>query len=245
MAAKILQIDHDADVLRFVRRALEAEGHTVRASRDAAEGLRLAAADEPDLVLLDLAMPGLSGQAVMAALLADAPHRKIMILSDHADVTTRVRCLDGGAMDVLGKPFDMAELLARVRVQLRIPALQAGSRHTEELICGALRLNLRTRRLATPIREVELPQREFALLEHLMRHPGTICSRAELLSEVWGYVFDPGSNVVDVTIARLRGKMTGASIETVRNVGYRLVPDAARPTAATVIAPRSSAAGVR
>ncbi len=93
---------------------------------------------------------------------------------------------------------------------------------TEEIVCGPLRLNLRTRRLVTANREIDLPQREFALLEYFMRRPGSACTRAELLAQVWGYVFDPGSNVVDVTIARLRSKLVGARIETVRNVGYAL-----------------------
>jgi len=90
------------------------------------------------------------------------------------------------------------------------------------IVCGPLRLNLRTRRLVTATREIDLPQREFALLEYFMRRPGSACTRAELLAQVWGYVFDPGSNVVDVTIARLRSKLVGARIETVRNVGYAL-----------------------
>jgi DNA-binding response OmpR family regulator len=221
--SKILVIDDEPGILRFVRRALESDGYTVLTTTDGAEGLRLASQQRPDLVVLDLVMPGLSGNAVLAALLADESTPRVLVLSAVGDVQARVRCLDAGAVDFLPKPFAVAELLARVRSRLREVA-NAGPALDEELHCGPLRLDLRTRRLHSGARHVELSQREFALMQHLMRHAGLVCTRTELLSEVWGYAFDPGSNVVDVTIARLRSKIQDLRIETVRNVGYSLQP---------------------
>jgi DNA-binding response OmpR family regulator len=218
---KILVVDDEPGILRFIRRALESEGHTVLTASDGSEGLRLAAEHRPALVILDLVMPGLSGTAVLAALLTDRSDARVLVLSAVGDVQARVRCLDAGAVDFLPKPFAVAELLARVRSRLR-DASNEDRAATEELQCGTLRLDLRTRRLHSSTRHVELSQREFALMQHLMRNAGSVCSRAELLSEVWGYAFDPGSNVVDVTIARLRSKIKDLRIETVRNVGYSL-----------------------
>ncbi len=218
---KILVIDDEPGILRFVRRALEAEGYTVFTATDGTEGLRLAAEQRPRLVILDLIMPGLSGTAVLAALLTDRADTRVLVLSAVGDVQARVRGLDTGAVDYLPKPFALAELLARVRSRLREGTDDHGPA-SEELVCGPLRLDLRTRRLHSPSRHVELSQREFALMQHLIRNAGAVCSRAELLSEVWGYAFDPGSNVVDVTIARLRAKIKDLRIETVRNVGYSL-----------------------
>jgi DNA-binding response OmpR family regulator len=219
--AKILVIDDEPAIVRFLQRALESSGYGVHSATDGAEGLRLAAEQKPDLVVLDLAMPGLSGTAVLAALVAQDPSTKVIVVSAMDDVEGRVRCLDAGAVDFIGKPFAVAELLARVRSRLRA----AGPSDTgpeNELHAGVIRLDLRTRRLSNGRREVDLSQREFALMQHLMRRVGSVCTRAELLSEVWGYAFDPGSNVVDVTVARLRGKLRDLQIETIRNVGYVL-----------------------
>ncbi len=218
---KILVIDDEPGILRFIRKALESEGYAVFTATDGAEGLRLTAEHRPSLVILDLVMPGLSGIAVLAALLTDRIDTRVLVLSAVGDVQARVRCLDAGAVDFLPKPFALAELLARVRSRLR----EGGADERpagDELICGSLRLDLRTRRLHSTTRHVELSQREFGLMQHLMRNAGAVCTRTELLSEVWGYAFDPGSNVVDVTIARLRSKIKDLRIETVRNVGYSL-----------------------
>lgn len=218
---KILVVDDEPGILRFIRRALESEGYSVLTASDGTEGLRLAAEHRPSLVILDLVMPGLSGTAVLAALLTDRTDARVLVLSAVGDVQARVRCLDAGAVDFLPKPFAVAELLARVRSRLR-DANHEDRAASEELAYGSLRLDLRTRRLHSNTRHVELSQREFALMQHLMRNAGSVCTRAELLSEVWGYAFDPGSNVVDVTIARLRSKIKDLRIETVRNVGYSL-----------------------
>lgn len=220
MATKILVVDDEPAILRFIRRALESEGYAVFTASDGAEGLRLVTEHRPALVILDLVMPGLSGTAVLAALLTDRNDARVLVLSAVGDVLARVRCLDAGAVDFLPKPFAVTELLTRVRSQLR--AAGAEDQAAEELQCGSFTLDLRTRQLYSTTRHVELSQREFALMQHLMRNAGTVCTRAELLSEVWGYASDPGSNVVDVTIARLRSKIKDLRIETVRNVGYSL-----------------------
>ena len=219
--AKVLVIDDEPAIVRFLQRALEAGGYGVLAATDGAEGLRVAAEQKPDLVVLDLAMPGLSGSAVLAAMTAQDPSTRVIVVSAMDDVEGRVRCLDAGAVDFVGKPFAVAELLARVRSQLRAQAPADGGQ-AAELQCGQLRLDLRSRRLSSAGRAVDLSQREFALMQHLMRRAGVVCTRAELLSDVWGYAFDPGSNVVDVTVARLRGKLRDLHIDTVRNVGYIL-----------------------
>jgi DNA-binding response OmpR family regulator len=221
---KILVVDDEPGIVRFVRRALEGEGHTVVVAHDGASGLRLNTEHDPDLVILDLLMPGISGFGVLAALLADRPDARVIVLSAVGDVHARVRCLDLGAADYLVKPFAIAELLVRVRSRLRESPHpdQVPDAGPATLRVGDLRLDLRSRRLDSGDHHIELSQREFALIQHLMQHAGSVCTRAELLSEVWGYAFDPGSNVVDVTIGRLRSKIRALRIETVRNVGYAL-----------------------
>ena len=218
--AKILVVDDEPGIVRFVRRALEAEGHAVVIAHDGPQGLALAAQHLPDMVVLDLVMPGVGGIGVLAALTAESPRSRVLVLSAVGDVQARVRCLEMGAVDFLAKPFAVSELVARVRARLQ----DGGRAAPDELVSGSLRLDLRSRRLSLGERSVELSAREYALIRHLMLHSGTVCSRAELLSEVWGYAFDPGSNVVDVTVARLRAKIQGLRIETVRNVGYALQP---------------------
>jgi len=217
---KILVIDDEPGIVRFLRRALESDGHTVLVATDGAEGLRANGEHVPDLVLLDLLMPGVGGLGVLAAILAEDPGARVVVLSAMGDVDTRVRCLELGAADFLPKPFAIAELLARVRCRAREAV--AAVRIPEVLRCGAVRLDLHTRRLYSDGAEIDLSRREFALVRHLMRNAGGVCSREELLSEVWGYAFDPGSNVVDVAVARLRGKIRGLRIDTIRNVGYSL-----------------------
>jgi DNA-binding response OmpR family regulator len=216
---KILLIDDEPEMVRFIHRALENEGHCVVTTTDGAEGLRRALADPPDLVVLDLLMPGVNGQAVLGGLLAHNHDQKVLVLSAAADVQTRVECLERGAVDFMPKPFSVRELLARVRTRLRgVPV--AG---TQDLVrLGGLTLDLRRCELRVRGHAFELTHREFLLLQCLMRREGGPCSRAELLSEVWGYDFDPGTNVVDACVARLRSKLPSDVVRTVRNVGYRV-----------------------
>ena len=219
---RILVVDDEPDLLGFVRSALEAEGFHVTTATDGTEGLRLALTSKPDLVILDLLMPGLDGQAVLTALLTHDRSYRILVLSATEDRQLRVSCLEQGAVDFLAKPFVVRELIARVRSRLLSPAPVGTAWLPEILRVGEIVLDTRTRRLQVGQRTADLPQREFLLLQHLMRNPDTVCSRQELLSEVWGYSFDPATNVVDVCVGRLRQKLRNNWIQTVRNVGYEL-----------------------
>jgi DNA-binding response OmpR family regulator len=218
--ARILVIDDEPGMVRLISRALERDGHTTHVAYDGIAGLKAVGEQRPDLVVLDLLMPGVSGLGVLGAMAADHPGTKVVVISASGEDRARVKCLELGAVDYLGKPFEVHELLARVRFRLRETAPVAVAEH--ELVRGGVRLDLRSREVRTPQCSVRLSAREFALMRYLMHQAGAVCSRAELLSEVWGYQFDPGSNVVDVTMARLRAKVRDLPIETVRNVGYRL-----------------------
>lgn len=211
-------VDDEPRIVSFVSRALSAEGFHVDGAYDGVRALELATKEHYELVVLDLLLPELDGIAVLQGLMEHRPDQRVLVLSALSDVETKVRCLESGASDYLSKPFSLAELIARVRARLRQPA--AGPRH-RFLEVGGLRLDL-TRRVAEQDgRRVSLSEREFLLLEHLMRQDGEVCSRQRLLEAVWGYSFDPGSNVVDVCVGRLRAKLGAGVIETVRNVGYR------------------------
>jgi DNA-binding response OmpR family regulator len=218
--ATILVVDDEPDLVRFVRRALEAEGYQVLTATDGADGLRIALTKKPDLMVLDLRMPEVDGEAVLAAVLASSPATRILVLSAAADVEARIRCLEQGAVDILAKPFAIRELLARIRFRLR----EATGKDPDEFLLqvGPITLDVRTRRLRIDGGEAVLSEREFLLMQHFMRKPDAVCSRSELLSAVWGYDFDPATNVVDVCVRRLRAKMARDLIQTVRNVGYQL-----------------------
>lgn len=217
--ARILVIDDEPEIVRFVRRALENEGHQVTICTDGADGLSRAVADRPDLVVLDLLMPGVNGQAVLGGVLAQNADQKVLVLSAAADVDTRVECLERGAVDFLAKPFSVRELIARVRARLQVPAVAGAD---DVVRVGSLALDVRRRKLLAKGKACELSHREFLLLLCLMRRAGAPCSREELLSEVWGYDFDPGTNVVDACVARLRSKLPDDVVHTVRNVGYKI-----------------------
>jgi DNA-binding response OmpR family regulator len=216
---KILVVDDEPDLVRFVRRALEAAGYQVLTATDGSQGLLLALTEEPDLTVLDLRMPGVDGHAVLAGLLATHPGARVLVLSAAADVEARIDCLERGAVDFLAKPFAIRELLARVRSRLQNPGDGSGG---FVLRVGQVSLDIRVRRLTVDGRETTLSEREFLLMQHFMRNPDAVCSRSELLSAVWGYDFDPATNVVDVYVGRLRAKLNRDLIQTVRNVGYQL-----------------------
>jgi DNA-binding response OmpR family regulator len=216
----ILVVDDEPELVSFVRRALEAEGYTVLTAAGGAEGLRLALTRKPDLMVLDLRMPEVDGEAVMAGVLARSPATRVLVLSAVADVEARIRCLEQGAVDILSKPFAIQELLVRVRSRLRMPTEKSPDDFV--LRVGPIRLDVRARRLRVDGAEAVLSEREFLLMQHFMRKPDIVCSRSELLAAVWGYDFDPATNVVDVCVRRLRAKMTRDVIQTVRNVGYQL-----------------------
>jgi DNA-binding response OmpR family regulator len=215
--ARILVVDDEPEIVRFVERALRGDGHEVITAHDGLSGLRLACANPvPDLVVLDLLLPGLDGRAALAAMLMHTPQLRIIVLSAVGEVRSRVACLEAGAADYLPKPFAVAELLARVRSRLRDRVATV----SDTIRVGDVKLDMRSRTVHINDRKVSLSEREFLVTQHLMRRAGQVCTREELLSEIWGYSYDPGSNVVDAYVARVRAKLHGEHIATVRNVGY-------------------------
>jgi len=215
--AQILVIDDEPKIVSFVSRALAGDGFAVDSAADGVRGLALVARERYDLVVLDLLLPGLDGVGVLHKLKSRRPQQQVIVLSAVSEVEAKVRCLDLGAADYLTKPFALAELLARVRSRLRDRSPAAEGKH---LHAGRLTLDLRCQSVEDAGRPVSLTNREFLLLEHLVRHAGTACTREELLAAVWGYAFDTGTNVVDVYVRRLRSKLGAGAVETVRNVGY-------------------------
>jgi DNA-binding response OmpR family regulator len=217
---RILVVEDEPRILDFVSRGLEAEGFSVVGARDGQEGLRLAEAVRWDLVILDLLLPRVDGLSVLRALETRHPDLPVVIVSARSDLPTKLKGFGLGARDYLTKPFSFDELLARIRVHLR-HGDDPGNGHV--LRAGALTLDLARRQAQLRDRTVDLSDREFKLLHSLLECAGEVVSRERLLSEVWGYHFDPRSNVVDVCVRRLRKKLgPGSPIETVRHAGYRL-----------------------
>jgi DNA-binding response OmpR family regulator len=217
---RILVIEDESRILEFLRLGLEAEGFVVDAAGDGAVGLRLALEGSYELVVLDLLLPRVDGLHVLAELRRARADLPVLILSARSDLPTRLRGFDLGANDYLAKPFSFDELVARVRVHLR---RSGESPDGSRLRAGRVQLDLARRQAEIDDRLVDLSAGEFRLLYHLVSHPGEVVSRERLLSEVWGYSFDPGSNVVDVCVRRLRKKLgCSEAIETVRNGGYRV-----------------------
>lgn len=214
---RILVIDDEPRLLSLLLRVMRANGFDAHCAFDSARTLELLD-PECSVVVLDLLMPGEDGFALLPRIRRERPDVDVIVLSGVGDVEAKVRCFELGAADYVTKPFAMAELLARIRA-LR---LRQNARDTRWLRTGALRLDLHHHRAALGDRVVWLSARESSVLAHLMRHAGHVCTRAELLSEVWGYSFDPQTNVVDVYVRRLRAKLGDAIVETVRSVGYCL-----------------------
>jgi len=174
--------------------------------------------DEFDLLILDIGLPGMDGFHVLAAIRNRGQRLPVIFLTARDELDDKVAGLEGGGDDYMTKPFRFEELIARVRVRLR----EDGSRERSRLEAGGITLDIRTRQARVDGEQVTLTAREFTLLETFMRHAGHMLSREQLLSHVWGYDYDPGSNVVDVYIGYLRRKLGDGSIETVRGMGYRL-----------------------
>ena len=215
---KILLVEDEERTLTFVSGALRAQGMTVTAAEDGASGLAAALAGEHDLVILDLMLPKLNGLAVLKRLRTAEPDLPVLILSARSDLQTKLRGFDLGATDYLMKPFSLDELIARVWVQLR-RGRPADDRHVVR--AGGIELDLARREVRLDGNVSRLTDIEFRLLHHLVKRPGQVVSREQLLAGVWGYDFDPRSNIVDVCVRRLRKKLgPEAPIETVRNVGY-------------------------
>ncbi|HEV3382801.1 MAG TPA: response regulator transcription factor [Trebonia sp.] len=213
---RVLIVDDEPKIRSFIGRALSAAGYAADFAGDGTEGLRRALEARYDLVILDLVMPDLDGRKVLGELLAVHPEQAVIVLSCVADVAAKVDCLERGAQDYLTKPFSLAELLARVRIRLR-------SEHPEVIRAGDVTLDVG--RLVADIGQgpVPLTRLEFLLLRELAEHVGHSVPKGKLLASVWGYDFDPGSNVVDVCVRRLRSKLGFELIKTVRGEGYQLV----------------------
>jgi len=220
--SRILIAEDEPRLSSFLVKGLRAAGYTTTVCEDGVRAADLARAAEFDLLILDIGLPGQDGFAVLRALQARQERLPVLVLTARDEVEDMVTGLDLGADDYVTKPFVFDELLARVRARLRQAG--GGEQPTMVLAAGGITLDVRTRRAAADDSEAELTAKEFSLLETFLRHPGQVLSREQLLSHVWGYDFDPGSNVVDVYVGYLRRKLGSERFETVRGMGYRLKP---------------------
>jgi two-component system response regulator QseB len=216
---RILIAEDEPRLASFLEKGLRANGFVTTVAENGIKAGLLARDDDFDLLLLDLGLPGKDGTELLRELRASGQRMPVIILTARDDVSDKVGGLEGGADDYVTKPFRFEELLARVRARLR------DERTVERTVlkAGSIVLDLRTRRASTDGRSIDLTAREFTMLEVLIRHGGQVLSREQLLSHVWGYDYDPGSNVVDVYVGYLRKKLGSDAIETVRGMGYRLV----------------------
>jgi DNA-binding response OmpR family regulator len=215
--ARILLIDDEPGILNFVSRGLRDEGFSVDLASDGDAGLKAALGPPYDLIILDLLLPRSSGIDLLRQVIRQHPTQQVIVLSALTDTSSKVRSFEVGAGDYLAKPFSIEELMARVRARLR----DARSRPTR-LAIGGLTLDLISRQVTGAFGSVQLAEREFLLLRELMMSGGETVGKERILASVWGYHFDPGSNVVDVYVRRLRAKIGGDAIKTVRGEGYRV-----------------------
>ncbi|HEY3439086.1 MAG TPA: response regulator transcription factor [Actinotalea sp.] len=215
----VLVVDDEARIRTLIGRSLAAEGHRVVGASDGTAALERLTGEDIDLVLLDLMMPRCNGLSVLSSMQERNDETPVIVLSGVTDIAAHVQAFDRGAVDVVTKPFSLVELLARTRRHLAAPHLPRTDRR--HLTGGGLRLDLDRRSVEVGGRDVSLTERESALLAHLMRRRGEVCRREELLHDIWGLDFDPGSNVVETCVRRLRGKLDpDTPIETIRRVGY-------------------------
>jgi DNA-binding response OmpR family regulator len=230
VASRVLVIEDEPGIVDFLDRGLRAHGYEVATALDGETGTDRALNDDVSLVVLDMMLPGRSGLEVLRTLNAAKPGLPVIVLTALGDVEHRVAGLDAGAVDYLAKPFSLSELAARIRAQLRA----ASHAPSTALRVGDIEINLITREVHRAGEPVRLSTTEFELLVYLMRNRGHVLSREQILRAVWGYEYDPGTNVVDVYIGYLRRKLRttkrdgpevarrDAPIVTVRSVGYRL-----------------------
>jgi two-component system, OmpR family, response regulator QseB len=219
---RILIAEDEPRIAAFIEKGLKANGFTPTLSANADEAIALALGGEFDLLILDLGLPGRDGLEVLQELRGQGERLPVIILSARDDVRDKVAGFEGGADDYLTKPFRFEELLVRIRARLRDTDRDRTTQEDAELQVGNITLDLRTRKAKVGDRWIDLPSREFILAETLFRHPGQVMSREQLLDRVWGYNYEPGSNIVDVYVGYLRKKLGNDSIETVRGMGYRL-----------------------
>ena len=223
---RVLIVEDEAAIVRRLERGLAAHGYQCVSTGNGEEGARMATDESVDLVLLDIMLPGLDGQGVLKRIRATRPGLPVLMLTARDDLPNKVGALDGGADDYMTKPFAFEELVARIRALIR----RADQPQASRLEAGDLRMDLLSHRAWRSDKQIDLSSREFALLEYFMRHPGHVLSRQQILSAIWDYAFDPGSNVVDVYVRYLRRKLDRQGepslIATVRGSGYRFEPPA-------------------
>ena len=215
---RILIAEDEARLSAFLEKGLRSNGFATTVAADGPTALALARDDDFDLLVLDLGLPGVDGLTVLRTIRAQSQRMPVIILSARGEVEDKVSGLEHGADDYVSKPFRFEELLARIRVRLR----DEGTAEQTVLRHGDLALDLRTRRAVVGGASIELSAREFTMLEVFLRHAGQVLSREQLLSHVWGYDYDPGSNVVDVYVGYLRKKLGKNRVATVRGMGYAL-----------------------
>jgi two-component system, OmpR family, response regulator len=220
----VLIVEDDPGIARFLEKGLAAHGHRSVSVDNGHDGVIMAADEAVDFVLLDIMLPGMDGQEVLRRIRARRPSLPVLMLTARDEVRDKVRALDGGADDYLTKPFDLEELVARMRALVR----RADQPQSSRIELGDLKMDLLSHRVWRGEKQVDLSSREFALLEYFVRHSGQVLSRQQILSAVWDYAFDPGSNVVDVYVSYLRNKLDRRGepslIATVRGAGYRFEP---------------------
>ena len=220
---RILVIEDEKHIARFVKKGLEAEGFCVDLAHDGDDGYHLASTQQYDAIVLDIMLPGRDGLSILVNLRDARNSVPVILLTARAALDERLQGLNLGADDYLTKPFFVEELIARIHAVTR-----RASGSTQSLLqVGDLVVNLLTREVRRGERAIDLTTREFNLLECLMRSPGRVFTRVQILEHVWGYYFDPGTNMVDVYVQRLRKKISNSGkepilIETVRGVGYRI-----------------------
>jgi DNA-binding response OmpR family regulator len=221
---KILVVEDEKKIASFVRKGLEAQGFVVDVSHHGDEGFTLATTQPYDAVVLDIMLPGKDGLSILRNLRERKNPLPVILLTARGELNERLEGLNLGADDYLTKPFHIEELIARLHAVTR----RAGGSSQSILTVADLSLNLLTREVRRGEQPIELTTREFSLLEHLMRAPGRVLTRVEICERVWEYHFDPGTNLVDVYIQRIRKKVDGdfpeKLIETIRGVGYRMRP---------------------
>jgi two-component system OmpR family response regulator len=223
---KVLIIEDEKKIASFVRKGLEAHGFVVDVSQRGDEGYSMATTRPYDVLVLDIMLPGVDGLSILRRLRDRKVPLPVILLTARGELNERLEGLNLGADDYLTKPFHMEELIARIHAVAR----RAAGTSQSIMTVGDLTMNLLTREVRRADRLIELTTREFSLLEHLMRTPGRVLTRVEICERVWDYHFDPGTNLVDVYIQRLRKKVDEESpvklIETIRGVGYRVMEGA-------------------
>ncbi|MBW4658221.1 MAG: response regulator transcription factor [Drouetiella hepatica Uher 2000/2452] len=222
---RILIIEDEPRIVSFLEKGLQANGFTTAVAVNAADAISMALNHEFDLLILDLGLPDQDGLSLLEQLRGQGKTSPIIILTARDGIGDKVAGLEGGADDYMTKPFRFEELLARVRVRLRnhqAADSQPSGKNEQVLQAGDVLLDLRTRQAQVGDRQVDLSAREFIMAETFLRHPKQVMSREQLLNHVWGYDYDPGSNIVDVYVGYLRKKLGSDVIETIRGMGYRL-----------------------